>query len=289
MTTRINPKLINPSGSEGGVASISSSNVVFSAIAVDNTTVAPSSGQALLWDSATNKYKPGAVNNSGLFSSAVSNVAAYAVTTTMANAIVFPATTGFSYVVDSILIANQDGTGLSNVAITSNLILANGLEYNYCNVIPIPFRMSLELLKKPQVFKPGEVLRLQGVNTSNLFATIAYERILSNSFISNALLLQATVTTPNVLTNLYVSSGAPTIIESIRLVNSGSGNVATTVYWANATGVVKTYFVSSLIIPQNCVVELCDAVKRLDANDRLVSYSSFANTITTFVSGKLLT
>jgi len=290
MTTRINPRLINPiAGVEGSVATVSSSNVVFSAIAVDNTTIAPSSGQALLWDSATNKYKPGAVNNSGLFSSAVSNVAAYTVTTTMANAIVFPSTVGFSYVVDSILIANQDGTGLSNVGVSSNLILANGLEYNYCNVIPIPYRMALDLLKKPQVFKPGEVLRLQGINTGNLFATITFERIASNSFISNALLLQSSVTTPNALTNLYVSSGAPTIIESIRLVNTGSGNVAATVYWANATGAIKTYFVSSLIIPQNCVVELCDNVKRLDANDRLVSHALLSNTITTFVSGKIIT
>ena len=288
MTTRINPRLINPSGSEGGVASISSSNVTFSAIAVDNTTIAPIGGQALTWDATTNKYKPGSVNEFGLFSASVSNVVAYSVTTSMANAIVFPNTTGYSYIVDSILIANQDGTGLSNVGVSSNIILANGLEYNYCNVIPIPFRMSLDLLKKPQVFKPGEVLKLQGISTSNLHATIVYERITSNSFISNALLLQSSVTTPNALTNLYVSSGAPTIIESIRLVNTGSGNVATTIYWANATGVIKTYFVSSLIIPQNCVVELCDNVKRLDANDRLVSHALLSNTITTFVSGKKL-
>jgi hypothetical protein len=206
----------------------------------------------------------------------------------MANAVVFPNTTGFTYVVDSILISNQDSTGSSSIAVSSNIVLATGLEYNYCNVIPIPFRMSLELLKKPQIFKPGEILKLQAVNTSNLYATITYERVSGNNYISNALLLQPTVTTPNLLTNLYVSTDAPTIIESIRLVNSGSGNVGATVYWANATGVIKTYFVSSLIIPQNCVVELCDTVKRINANDRLVAYSSFANTITTIVSGKRL-
>jgi len=290
MTTRINPKLINTTSSvEGSVATVSSSNVIFSAIAVDNTTSAPSSGQALVWDSATNKYKPGAVNNFGLFSSSVSNVAAYTVTTTMANAIVFPNTAGFSYIVDSILIANQDGTGLSTVSISSNIVLATGLEYNYCNQIPVPYRMSLDLLKKPQVFKPGEILKLQGFNTGNLYATITFERIASNSYISNALLLQSAITTPNALTNLYVSTGGPTIIESIRLVNSVGGNISTTVYWANATGAIKTYFVSSLVIPQNCVVELCDTVKRLDANDRLVSYANWANIITTFVSGKVLT
>ena len=148
--------------------------------------------------------------------------------------------------------------------------------------------MSLELLKKPQIFKPGEILKLQGLNTSNLFATITFEKVSGNNYISNALLLQATVTNPNLLTNLYISSDAATVIESIRLVNSGSGNVGATVYWANATGIIKTYFVSSLIIPQNCVVELCDTVKRIDANDRLVAHSSWANTITAFVSGKNL-
>ena len=288
MTTRINPRLINPSGSEGGVASISSSNVSFTALNIDTTTAAPISGQALTWDAITSKYKPTGIIEFGLYSSSVSNVDAYLVTTTMANAVVFPNTTGFTYVVDSILISNQDSTGSSSIAVSSNIVLATGLEYNYCNVIPIPFRMSLELLKKPQIFKPGEILKLQAVNTSNLYATITYERVSGNNYISNALLLQPTVTTPNLLTNLYVSTDAPTIIESIRLVNSGSGNVGATVYWANATGVIKTYFVSSLIIPQNCVVELCDTVKRINANDRLVAYSSFANTITTIVSGKRL-
>jgi len=288
MTTRINPRLINPSGSEGGVASISSSNVGFTALNIDNTSVTPINGQALIWDATTTKYKPSGIIEFGLYSSSVSNVDAYLVTTTMANAVVFPNTAGFTYVVDSILISNQDSTGSSSIAVSSNIVLATGLEYNYCNVIPIPFRMSLELLKKPQIFKPGEILKLQALNTSNLYATITYERVNGNNYISNALLLQATVTNPNLSTNLYVSTGAPTIIESIRLVNSGSGNVGATVYWANATGVIKTYFVSSLIIPQNCVVELCDTVKRINANDRLVAYSSWANTITTFVSGKRL-
>jgi hypothetical protein len=287
MTTRINPRLINPISSvEGSIASVTSSNVVFSALAVDNSSVA--SGQALLWDAVASKFKPGGVNNFGLYSSGVSNVAAYTVTTSMANAVVFPNTVGYRYVVDSILIANQDGTGLSTVGITSNIVLSNGFEYNFCNVIPVPYRMSLELLKKPQIFKPGEILKLQGVNTSNLFATITYETIAANNYVSNAMLLQSNVTTPNVVTNVYVSSGTPTVIESIRLVNSGTGNVGVTVYWANATGAIKTYFVSTLIIPQNCVVELCDTVKRLDANDRLVAYGHWPNSITTFVSGKTL-
>ena len=125
MTTRINPRLINPSGSEGGVASISSSNVGFTALNIDTTSAAPINGQALIWDATTTKYKPSGIIEFGLYSSSVSNVAAYAVTTTMANAVVFPNTAGFTYVVDSILISNQESSGLSNVAVSSNIVLAS--------------------------------------------------------------------------------------------------------------------------------------------------------------------
>jgi len=283
MTTRINPRLINPiASSEGSVASVNASNVNFTSLIIDNSTTAPTAGQGLIWDSATGKYTPGGVVTSGLFSGAVSNVAAYTVTTSMANAIVFPSTPGFSYLVDSILVTNMDNAGALNVNVSSNIVTVTNQEINHCNEIPIPYRLSLELLKKPQVFRPGEILKLKCGGTTSLNATITFERIASNAYVSNAALL----TLSN--TNVYVSTGAPTVIESIRLVNTGTANVATTMYWANATGSPKAYFVYTLIIPTNCVVEICENVKRLDANDRLVAYTSFANTISAFVSGRVI-
>ena len=283
MTTRINPKLISPiSSSEGSVASVNSSNVNVTSLIIDNASTAPAAGQGLLWDSASGKYKPGGIVTSGLFSGSVSNVNAYTVTTTMANALVFPSTAGFSYLVDSILVTNMDNAGATNVTVSSNIVLATNQEINHSNEIPIPYRLSLELLKKPQVFKPGEILKLSCSGTTSLNATITYERIASNAYISNAAILALSNT------NVYVSTSAPTVIESIRLVNTGNANVATTMYWANATGVPKAYFVYTLIIPSNCVVEICENVKRLDANDRLVAYTSFANTIAAFVSGRVI-
>jgi hypothetical protein len=195
---------------------------------------------------------------------------------------VFPSTAGFSYLVDSILVTNMDNAGATNVTISSNIVTVTNQEINYCNEIPIPYRLSLELLKKPQVFRPGEILKLKCGGTTSLNATITFERIASNAYVSNAALL----TLAN--TNVYISTGAPTVIESIRLVNTGTANVATTMYLANATGVPKAYFVYTLIIPSNCVVEICENVKRLDANDRLVAYTSFANTIAAFVSGRVI-
>lgn len=283
MTTRINPKLISPiSSSEGSVASVNSSNVNFTSLIIDNASTAPAAGQGLLWDSASGKYKPGGIVTSGLFSGSVSNVNAYTVTTTMANALVFPSTAGFSYLVDSILVTNMDTTGATNVTVSSNIVLATNQEINHSNQIPIPYRLSLELLKKPQVFKPGEILKLRCSGTTSLNATITYERIASNAYISNAAILALSNT------NVYVSTGAPTVIESIRLVNTGNANVATTMYWANATGVPKAYFVYTLVIPSNCVIEICENVKRLDANDRLLAYTSSANTIAAFVSGRVI-
>ena len=152
------------------------------------------------------------------------------------------------------------------------------------NTLPKIEKKGISLVRNShniiQVDAPQGFLKCSG--TTSLNATITFERIVSTAYISNAALL----TLSN--TNVYVSSGAPTVIESIRLVNTGNANVATTMYWANATGSPKAYFVYTLIIPTNCVVEICENVKRLDANDRLVAYTSFANTIAAFVSGRVI-
>jgi hypothetical protein len=114
-----------------------------------------------------------------------------------------------------------------------------------------------------------------------LFATITYEAIASNNYISSANLI-----TNYANTTIYNSNGYPSIIESIRAVNTAGSNAAITVRWADSTGVTKTYFVFELVLPSNTVVELCENPKRLNTNDIISAYASNPNNISVFVSGR---
>jgi hypothetical protein len=275
---------VNASAGSGFLSSNGSnvffSNVTTANLAIDPTNI-PTTGQSLVWNQASQKWLPGSgATSGGYFASTISNVTSYSVTTTMANAIVFPITIGYSYVVDSILITNMDTNGYSNVAVSSNILFRSGTEIIHSNVITLPYRSALELLRKPQVFNPGDALRLQGINSS-LFATITYEAIASNNYISSANLI-----TNYANTTIYNSNGYPSIIESIRAVNTAGSNAAITVRWADSTGATKTYFVFELVLPSNTVVELCENPKRLNTNDIISAYSSNPNNISVFVSGR---
>jgi hypothetical protein len=287
MTTRINPKLINPiSASEGSVAAYSAGNVVLSALKIDGVTSPPTNGQSLVWNNSLQKWNPGLPGvQSGLFSSSISNVTPYSVTTSMANAIVFPSTPGYSYIADSILITNTDTNGYSNVAISANILFASSAkEIVHTNLIPIAYRGALELLKKPQVFNAGDVLRLQNANASSMYATITYEAIASNLYFSAANLITSFANT-----TIYTANNIPAVIESIRCVNTAqNSNAAVTVKWIDSTGAIKTFFVFELILPSNSVIEICENVKRLNANDSISVYASNPNNISVFVSGKTL-
>lgn len=286
MTTRINPKLINPiSASEGSVAAYSAGNVVLSALKIDGVTTPPTNGQSLVWNTSSQKWNPGLPGvQSGLFSSSISNVSSYSVTTTMANAIVFPSTPGYSYIADSILITNTDINGYSNVAISANILFASpAREIVHTNLIPISYRGALELLKKPQVFNPGDAFRLQGANATSMYATITYEAIASNAYVGSANLI-----TSYANTTIFTANNIPAVVESIRCVNTANSNAAVTVKWIDSTGAVKTFFVFELIMPTNSVIEICENVKRLNANDSISAYASNPNNIAVFVSSKTL-
>ena len=219
----------------------------------------------------------------GYFSTSVSNVAGVVVSPTMNTVITFPNVLNQRYIVDSILITNTDTTGATNVSITSNIQYNSGQQIVHANAIPIAYRSALEILKKPQIFNPGESLRLQS-NYANIYATITYETITGTQFVGQGTFLNSFNTT-----NVYQSNTYPTIVDSIRLVNAGSSNVGATVKWTDSSGTnVKSVIVFELILPYNSVVELCDGVKRIEANDIITAYASYGNLLGIFVSGKQL-
>jgi hypothetical protein len=89
--------------------------------------------------------------------------------------------------------------------------------------------------------------------------------------------------------DVYVSTGVSTIIDSIKLVNSGDlGNIAITVTWTDSANVIQSYFTSTMIVPQNSSIELCEAPKRIPSGHKIRALATTASQVSVLLSGRTL-
>ena len=217
----------------------------------------------------------------------IDNQVAYIVTSTLAAAATMPATAGYKYIVHSIYLTNIDSTFGTTTSVTGNIAFSGGATVVIANKIPVPARGALELLKKPQVLNPSDVINLQslvaGTGTNSvLHAIITYEAVATSlSYFGVGL------TAPDTVTDMYVSTSVSSVIDSIRLVNNSSlGNIAVTVSWTNAGDTLQAYLTSSFIVPMNATVELCETAKRIPVGHKIRALATTANAIGVFISGR---
>ena len=193
------------------------------------------------------------------------------------------------YLLKSLLVVNTSDT-VSYVS--GNILYATGNTAVFANQIPIAVGGLLEFVKNGQLLQPGDKINLQGFNSSSvptsniLNAMYTYE-----SFDNDATYIGVGQNLANSNTNItiYDSSSSFSIVESIKLVNIGSGVPRVRVYWADANNVPKVYLAYNTQIPTNSSVELLTAPKRLDVTDKLIaSYDNAANAaVAVFVSARL--
>jgi hypothetical protein len=153
--------------------------------------------------------------------------------------------------------------------------------------IPLPYRSSVEMLKKPQVVKANDILKLQSFNndvgvSANAYAIIVYETTTETTY------ERVGKFATDLYSNMYTSTSVPSVIESIKLVNQDSvyGNHAVTVVWTNSSNTIQGYFTKELILPANSTIELCETPKYMNAGDKIDAYSSTTDVISVFVSAK---
>ena len=221
---------------------------------------------------------------SGLFNSAINVATGYAVTSTLANAVVFTA----NATIYSIYVTNIGPDVNAAVTITGDFTpTGSSANVSLFRNIPIPSRSSVEMLKKPQVVKANDIIRMQSfVNgtaaNSNAHVTIVYETTALSTFD------RATALAGTGYSTLYVASGSPAVIESIKVVNQDTafGNHAISIIWTNSSNTIQGYIAKDIILPANSTIELCEAPKYLYAGHELDIYSSYANVVSVFVSAK---
>ena len=225
---------------------------------------------------------PVAAGSSGLFNPNMSASVGYLVTTSSAAAFTAPATAGLRYIVHSIHVTNI-GTVAANL--TSNITgttYSGGIDLS-CT-LPIPIGGAVELLKKPKVMQPSDILNMISSVASTLHATIAYEISSSTTYFG----VGVNVTTDATYTDLYTMTGN-SVLESIFLVNDSiDSDAKVTLVWTDGANTILGYFAYNFIVALNSTVELLEKPKYMASGYKLRIQSNVGNRVEAIVAGKTL-
>jgi hypothetical protein len=178
-----------------------------------------------------------------------------------------PSTSGKKYILTSLLATNV-ATGNTDVNIIGAFDF-NGGERSYFGYnIPLPVGMAAELLKQPMVLNPSDKVLLRSTDISrNGVDTIVeyygtYEMQESVDLVGVGL-GSATMNDTSAKT-LYTSSGAPSVLQSIRIANiTDSGPKPISISITHGSDVIR--LVENLIVPKYASVEILDNQKRISS------------------------
>ena len=145
----------------------------------------------------------------------------------------------------------------------------NGGERSYFGYnIPLPVGMAAELLKQPMVLNPSDKVLLRSTDIDrNGTDTIVeyygtYEMQESVDLVGVGL-GSATMNDTSAKT-LYTSSGAPSVLQSIRIANiTDSGPKPISISITHGSDVIR--LVENLIVPKYASVEILDNQKRISS------------------------
>ena len=182
------------------------------------------------------------------------------------NVKVFNSTEGNSFLAFSFHITNLSG----NTSYLTGRTLTDGNTVLFANLLEVPVGGSLEVFRKPQVFRVGDSIQIQGLDQNktpgnNLISTyLSYQGTTDDNFRRSAITL-----TNNTLVPVYQTVGRISIIESINLVNLGPDIIPATVTLTTGSDQVIATLASNLQIPAFSSVEICEYPKTLPENFKI--------------------
>jgi len=192
------------------------------------------------------------------------------------------------FLLRSIHVTNtSDATAL----LSSNVLYASSNTAGLTNKMPVPAGASLELIDKNQIFGPADKINLQGFNaagaaTANLMTyALTYETF---SPASDYLGTGTTLATSNTNIQIYDSGSSFSVIEGIKVVNLMDNVVPVKLWYGDANGIVKAFYIHNFPVPPNSSVEILQKTKRIDSGDKIyASYTSAnASAISVFISSR---
>jgi len=204
----------------------------------------------------------------------------------------FPSTAGKKYILRSLLATN---VATANTEV--NAIGAfdfNGGERSYMAYnIPIPVGMAAEMLRQPQVLNPSDkiLLRSTDIDRNGVDNVIEYYgtyETLDSGTDYVGVGLGANTLSNTSLNTLYTSTGAPSVLQSIRIANiSDAGPKPISVQVVDGGETIR--LVENLIIPKYGSVEILDNQKRIASGAIIKVQLDEASTMGVQLSAKKIT
>jgi hypothetical protein len=228
------------------------------------------------WASA---LPPAGGGGSGLFNTSISQVVGYPVTTSLSNAYVAPATTGRRYIIHSIHVTNINTAPANITGQFSGTTYSN---ITFGDTVPVPVGTSVEMLKKPKILQPNDVIQLQTEANTRLHAAITLEQVTSTAHFGSGI----DITSAATYSNLHIAT-ANSVIESILLSNddAGSFDVKATVVFTDASNVIQGYYCFDLIVPNDATIELLEQPKFLPNGFKVRVQANQANRLEAIIAG----
>jgi hypothetical protein len=235
----------------------------------------------------------GIITNTGAlpeFNISIDGTAYGNVLATMNTVVTFPSIP----VTDRFLLRSIHVTNTSDATalLSSNVLYASGNTALMTNKMPVPTGASLELIDKNQIFGPGDKINLQGFDssgtaTANLMTyALTYETF---SPAADYLGTGTTLATSNTNIQIYDSGSSFSVIEGIKVVNLMDNVVPVKLWYGDANGIVKAFYIHNFPVPPNSSVEILQKTKRINNTDKL--YASYtganASAISVFISSRL--
>jgi len=202
----------------------------------------------------------------GMFNSGINLEGNVVTSSIFSNVKIFNSTEGNSFLAFSLNVTNLGG----NTSYLTGRTLTNGNTVLFANLLEVPVGGSLEIFTKPQVFRIGDSIQVQGLNQfkvadNDLLSTyLSYQGTTDDNFQRSAITL-----TDNTLVPVYQTVGRISIIESINLVNLGPDIIPATITLTDGSDIVRATLVSNLKIPAYSSVEICEYPKTLSENSKI--------------------
>jgi hypothetical protein len=151
------------------------------------------------------------------------------------------------------------------------------------DTVPLPYGSSVELLKKPKILQPDDLIQLQASVTATLHATVTLEEASDTKYFGEGIDLTAAAT----FTTLHTATAA-SVIESVLLSNDDSGefDVQARVVWTDGSDVIQGYFAYDLIVPNDATIEVLEQPKFLPNGHKIRVYANQADRLEAIIAGK---
>jgi len=178
--------------------------------------------------------------------------------------------------------------------ITNNIVYLTGrhiFDSNtilFANLLEMPVGASMEIFRKPQVFKVGDTIQIQGFDQNKNAVSNGISSYLSYQASADSNYQRAGNTiTGSALTTIYQTVNRVSVFESINLVNLSPNVIYGTVIITDGSDNIAAYLAANLAIPAYASVDVCEYPKTLLEDYKIkVQKSDNYNPLSVFTSSK---